>query len=93
MLQDETIILNPDDPKLSEEQVRKIIRETVRNTLTQLGIDYTKPIEMQKDFQYMRELRETSDFVKKKGILILVAIFVTAITSAIALGLKEYFSS
>jgi hypothetical protein len=40
---------------------REVIRETVRETLISLGVDHTNPIEVQKDFAALRELRKLTE--------------------------------
>lgn len=70
-------------------EVRQIIQETVATTLTQLGIDHENPIEMQKDFQYLHDLRRTSESLKSKGLLALVGVLVSGLLAATWLGIKE----
>ena len=45
--------------------LKEVIRETVRETFTQLGIDGEHPLEMQRDFQYLRDLRTARTGMRK----------------------------
>lgn len=78
---------------MTEAEMRLLIRQTVSDTLTSLGIDHGEPHEMQKDFLHLREQRISSDAVKKKFQLTLVVTFLTGIIALIIMGVKEYFKS
>lgn len=78
---------------LTHGELRELTRTLVQETLTQLGVEHNNPLEMQKDFQHLREWRESTDAIKRKGMMTLVGIATTAIIGAIALGVKEYFGS
>ncbi|MBV1952728.1 MAG: hypothetical protein KUG64_11110 [Cycloclasticus sp.] len=78
---------------LTEKDIRGIIRHTVKDTLTQIGIDKENPLEMQKDFQHLREGRVASEMYKDKAKGTLVGVFVTGLLTAVVLGAKEFFSN
>ena len=40
---------------LTQEDLKKLIAEAVRETLMQMGADPSDPIEMQRDFQHLRQ--------------------------------------
>lgn len=73
---------------LTEIQLKKLVTEGVDDALTRLGVDAGNPIEMQKDFQHLREWREATHAIQKKGLLTIVAILVTGACAALWLGLK-----
>jgi len=73
-------------------ELRDIVRQTVKDTLTTLGVDLKNPIQMQKDFQHLRDWREASDSIKTKGMLTFVGILVTGIIGAFVLGIKDFFN-
>lgn len=75
--------------QLTEAQLRSIIRESVQETLVSIGIDAADPIEMQKDFQHLREWRMTTDSVKRKGIMTIVGILVAGGCAALWMGFKN----
>jgi hypothetical protein len=73
----------------SVDDLRKLLRETVAETLTSIGISTTDPIEMQKDFQHLREWRVSMENVQRKGILTAVGVVSTGLLAALWLGIKE----
>ena len=62
---------------MTEGELRSLISDTVRETLTSIGVDHTDPMEMQRDLQYLRAWRKSSDSIRSKAILTSVAILVT----------------
>ncbi len=77
---------------LTEAQLKDVIRDTVNETLTTLGVDVKNPLEMQADFQAIREWREVSATVRKKGLAALMVVLVTGLCSILWLGFKEYIN-
>ena len=75
--------------QLTESQLKKITAEAVKDALIQLGVDAGNPIEMQRDFQHLREWREATDAVQKKGLLTIVGIVFAGGCAALLLGLKD----
>lgn len=74
---------------LTPEEARALIREAVRETFLMLGIKVDDPIEVQKDFQHLREWRSTTESVKAKGTLAIVTVLVSGAAAALWLGVKE----
>jgi hypothetical protein len=74
---------------MSPEELRQMIRETVQETFTTLGVAVDDPIEVQKDFQHLREWRQTSESIKSKGILAMAGILVSGLAAAAWLGVKQ----
>lgn len=74
---------------MERDELRKVIKETVKETLISLGMDACNPIEMQKDLAFARELRQTVDKVKNKGIIAAVGVIVVAILGLIWIGIKS----
>ena len=68
--------------------VADAVRLAVQETLVTMGMDATDPLQLQKDMAFIRELRETSEKVKSRGLLVLMGILVTALASAVWLGIK-----
>ena len=77
--------------KLSNRELDDMIKVTVQHTLTHIGIRHDDPIEMQKDFQHLRDWRKSTEEVKRKGMLTMVGVFITSMVAVIVLGIKEYF--
>ena len=74
---------------LTSEEARALIREAVRETFLMLGVKVDDPIEVQKDFQHLREWRSTTESVKAKGMLAIVGVVVSGLAAALWMGLKE----
>jgi hypothetical protein len=74
---------------MNADEVRELMRETVRETLTGLGVKVDDPIEVQKDFQHLREWRETTESIKSKGILAMAGIVASGLVAAAWLGIKQ----
>ena len=74
---------------LTPEEARALIREAVRETFLMLGVKVDDPIEVQKDFQHLREWRNTTESIKSKGLLTLVGIAGAGLVAAFWLGFKE----
>lgn len=79
--------------EMSEKELRDLISSTVKDTLLSLGIDNEDPIEMQKDFQHLREWRESTDAAKRKGVLAVVTVIVTSVIGAVIMAFKSYLGS
>lgn len=75
-----------------QDLVKNVARETVRETLTSLGADVEKPLEMQRDFQHLREWRTTTESVKSKTVLALLTLLVSGTVAAFWVGFKEMVS-
>lgn len=82
-----------DERTLSKEEMQAIVREAVHQTLIQMGVDTTSPLEMQRDFQHLRDWRMAQEAIKRKGYLTMVSIFVTGITALLWIGFKDFFIS
>lgn len=88
----ETVRLIVEEVLIQAPPRKETIKETVHETLTELGIDHSEPMEMQKDFQHLREARITMDQVRSRGILTLLGFLITGIVAAIWLGIKTFFN-
>lgn len=79
--------MNVDDDK-----VREIVRETVKETLNELfmglGVDVEDPTEVQKDFAFIRNWRESSQALKQHGLLTVIGVFVVGALALIWNSLK-----
>lgn len=73
---------------LTKEQLRELIKETVIDTLVKIGVDASKPIEMQKDFQHLRGVRTATEAINRKGLLALSGILVVGFCGAAWVGFK-----
>jgi len=81
-----------DDQKMiamTPPELRTLMRETVHETLTTLGVDAKNPIEMQKDFQHLREWRESMKALRSRSIMIIAATVVSGLLVAVWIGVKD----
>lgn len=69
--------------RLTEAELDKVIKSAVAETFVKLGVDASNPIEMQKDFQHLRDWRTTTDLIKRKSILTLAGIVVAGLTALV----------
>lgn len=76
----------------SSVHIQEVVRTAVQETLITMGMDASDQLGLQKDMAFIRELRETSEKVKSRGLLVLVGLLVTALCTAIWLGLKGALS-
>lgn len=78
---------------LTAEEIRAIVKETVQQTLNEtfvrLGVAIDDPIEVQKDFQHLRDWRVTTDAVKNKAMLASIGLLVSGALAAIWVGIKD----
>lgn len=79
-------------PNLTPDEARVLIRDTVRETLLTLGLSMDDPLQVQKDFQHLREWRETTEAVKKKTAMAIAGVLVSGICAAAWMGIKGYFN-
>lgn len=74
---------------LTPDEARALIREAVRETFLMLGVTVDDPIEVQKDFQHLREWRNTTNSLKSKGLLTAIGIVTSGFLAAAWMGIKE----
>ena len=76
---------------MTDDQIRRIVRETVRETLIELGLDVSSPEEIvrrQADFAYLRKAREGADDLRRIARRSAVGIALSALAYALWVGLK-----
>lgn len=78
--------------EMSKAELRQLMKETILETLTTLGVSVDDPIQMQADFQHLREWRTMTDSLKTKGFLTGMGLALAGVFSLVWLGLKEVLS-
>ncbi|MGB3391030.1 MAG: hypothetical protein WBA88_23965 [Pseudaminobacter sp.] len=73
---------------MTEAEIRRIVSETVDQTLTRLGVDTDDPLEFQKDLQHLRAWRESVATVKKQSLLTAVGIITAGICGLIWMAIR-----
>lgn len=76
-------------PHFTHDEAKALVREAVRETFLMLGVKVDDPLEVQKDFQHLREWRYTMQSIRSKGMLTLVGIALTGLLAAAWLGIKD----
>jgi|GEM_PF-3479666 len=62
---------------LINEVAEKAADKTVTRTMTTFGVDTNHPLEVQKDFQFIRAMRETWSSAKSRGLIAALGLMVT----------------
>jgi hypothetical protein len=76
---------------MDDQQLRKIIRETVQETFVAMGLP-NDPIEAQRDFQHLRDWRKAVDAAKQRTFLATLALLGAGLIAAVTTGLKSFLS-
>jgi hypothetical protein len=77
---------------LGREELRELMHDAVVEAMSTLGIDARNPMDVQRDMQFVRELRLMSESVKKKTLLTMVGLLVAALLGVAWLGVKSLLS-
>lgn len=77
--------------QLTREELKALMKETVEETFIKLGLKIDDPIEVQKDFQHLREWRVTVTSLKMKALVAAVGVVVTGSLAAIWVGFTSQF--
>lgn len=77
---------------LSREELKGLVSETVDETLIKLGLEPSEVGDMQRDFIFLRQMRETHEQIKNKSLVILLGMVITFTVGALILGLKALLS-
>ena len=72
-------------------ELREVISYSVEETLVKLGIEADDPIEMQRDFQTLRDWRKASISIRSKAMLTVITLFVAGTLGALWIGVKSVF--
>jgi len=76
---------------MTEDDVRKIVRSAVRETLTELGVDASAPgaiIAIQQDFAFLRRQRRVSEQIGAAARRGLVGTLIVGVAAALWVGFK-----
>lgn len=73
---------------MTDTEIKKIVAETVAETLLKLGIDVSEPMEVQKDFQHTRSWRKSVEAVQRQGLLTAVGVLTMGALGLVWLAIK-----
>jgi len=77
---------------LTRDEIDIVVKKTVRETLTTMGIEAANPIEMQRDFQMLRDWRKASTSVRTKVLMTAIGIVTAGLIGALLIGVKSVLS-
>lgn len=73
---------------MTEAEIRRIVQDTVAETLLKLGVDAEEPLEFQKDMQFVRSWRDSASTVKRQSLITAVGIFTAGILGLLWLAVR-----
>lgn len=73
---------------MDEREVRKIVAEAVKETLTRIGIEADDPLEVQRDMQHLRSWRTSTETIKRQSLMTAIGILTAGILGAIWMAFK-----
>lgn len=73
---------------MNEADIRKIVADTVDQTLTRLGIDADDPLEFQRDMQHLRAWRESVATVKRQSLMTAIGILTAGVLGLIWMAVR-----
>lgn len=73
---------------MNEAEVKRIVAETVEQTLLTLGVDTDDPIELQKDLAHLRAWRQAKETVVRQGLITAIGVIVAGGLGLLWLGMK-----
>jgi len=76
--------------RLARVDIEESVDKGVTNALTRMGMDPSEPQEMQRDFQFLRDFRDSVASVKRKSVMTVIGILVTATLAALWIGFQSY---
>jgi hypothetical protein len=73
---------------MTEAEVKRIVAETVQQTLLALGVDTDDPVALQKDMAALRAWRESMDTVKRQSLLTAIGVVTAGALGLLWLSIK-----
>ncbi len=73
---------------ITKDEIEQVVEATVDAILTRLGVDTEDPIELQRDMQFVRDWRKSTEAVKGKALVTIISVLVCGTAGALFLGVK-----
>lgn len=73
---------------MNEADIRRIVAETVTETLTRIGIEADDPLEAQKDFQHLRSWRTSTETIKRQSLMTAIGIVTAGVLGLIWMAIR-----
>lgn len=74
-----------------EDIIEKCIDRGVRKSLKSLGVDVDNPLEMQRDFQHLRDWRNAIRMIRNKGMVTAVGFVIAGTIALLVMGFNIWF--
>lgn len=74
--------------QLTRGELKALLQEAVTDALVKLGMDIEDPLEMQRDFQHLREWRVAVAAMRTKGVLTILGLILAGLAAAVVVGVK-----
>ncbi len=73
---------------MTDDEIKRVVAQTVAETLLKLGIDAEDPLEFQADMQHLRQWRQSVATVKRQGLMTAVGILTAGVLGLIWMAIK-----
>lgn len=73
---------------MNDADIKKIVSETVEETLLKLGIDVDDPLEFQADMQHLRAWRQSVNTVKRQSLITAIGIITAGVCGLIWMAIR-----
>lgn len=73
-----------------QKEIPKIVADSVKQTLLQLGLDATNPIETQADMKYLRDWRTSVESLRSKSFWAVVSTLLLGLMGLLYIGLQDW---
>lgn len=77
---------------ISHDQMEEIAKRAVKAAFRDIGISDEEAFEMRRDFEFLRQWRETCEAVRTKGFATSVGLTITGVVALIVLGIRHYLN-
>lgn len=74
---------------MTKDDIDEVVSKAVKETLTSLGFQADNPLEAQRDMQFLRAWRNSTEAVKRQSIATTIAVLTAGILGLIWVTFKE----
>lgn len=76
--------------KPTDDEMSRLVEDTVRETLVQFGLDTHQPFEAQRDFMWLRSWRKNTEELKNHSLKVIVGFIVLGIIGLVVTVIKQH---
>lgn len=77
---------------MTENEVRKVVKEAVQETLSRLGFDTDDPFEAQRDMQFVRSWRQSTETMKRQGLVTAIGVLTVGFLGAVGMVVRNWIT-